>query len=385
MLKCLKRNLLAALLSCVIFLSGCVERKQLEKLGLMTAVGYDLEQENRIKGTAVVHKFDPLAKNLTKIITVDGNTSKAIRQEQNLETDQRLVMGQLRCVIYSRELAKRGIVQLVDAINRDPSIGNTVYLTVAEGDASSILNIEQKNLKADLGTYLYNLIRQNVESEQLLSPTLHDFNHFFSDHGKDPVLPILKIKNGTIIISGIALFKEDKMVDTLNSDELFYLKVLSDKYQSGSFELGFSRSRFNKVIRKVEDIAYRTVYNKFYLNLDNIRSHSTIKLIDKQNLRYKIEIDLASILLEATEPLDLSTPENIKYIENEANKEMEKEIKKLLLTLQKNEVDPVGFGEKYIASTRGKRISKKGWKRIYKNAKFDVEVKNTIIKTGSID
>ncbi len=370
---------------CVLVMSGCVETKQLEKLGLITAQGYDLEKENKIKGTVVVHKFDPLAQNLTKIITVDANTSKALRQKQNLEIDQKLVLGQLRCVIYSKELAEKGISQLVDALNRDPTVGNMVYLTVADQDALSVMSLDEKKLKVNLGTYLYNLIKQNVESEQLTSPTLHEFNHNLQDHGRDPVLPILKIKSGGVIISGIALFKDDRIVGELKSEQLFYAKVLSDKYKSGTHELGFKRSRFEKIIKKKNEGKDREVYNKLFVSVDNIRSQSKIKLMDKEKRHFSVEVELDSRLLETTEPLDLSATKNIKFIEKEINREMEKQIKSLLKYFQKNQVDPVGFGNEYMAHIRKKPLSKKQWRELYKDATFEVHVNNKIVKTGVID
>ncbi|MFP7297975.1 Ger(x)C family spore germination protein [Neobacillus niacini] len=370
---------------CVMFLSSCVETKQLEKLGLITAQGYDLEKENKLKGTVVVHKFDPVAKNLTKIITVDANTSKALRQKQNLEIDQKLVLGQLRCVIYSKELAEKGISQLVDALNRDPTVGNMVYLTIAEEDAYSIMNFNQKKLKVNLGTYLYNLIKQNVESEQLTSPTLHEFNHNFQDHGRDPVLPILKIKGGGVVIKGIALFKDDRIVGELKNEQLFYAKVLSDKYKSGTQELGFTRSRFEKIIKEKDEGKNKKVYNKLFISIDNIRSKSTIKLMDKKTPHFRIDVKLDSRLLEATEPLDLSTTGNIKFIEKEINREMEKQIMDLLQYFQKKQVDPAGFGNEYMAHIRKQPLSKQEWRELYKDATFEVHVDNTVVKTGVID
>ncbi|MEH6994774.1 Ger(x)C family spore germination protein [Neobacillus drentensis] len=371
-------------IACVLTLCSCVETKQLEKLGLITAQGYDLEKENEIKGTVVVHKFDPLAENLTKVISVKSHTSKALRQEQNLEIDQKLVTGQLRCVIYSKELAKRGLSQLVDALNRDPTIGNMVYLTVADDDAFSIVNIDESKLKVNLGTYLYNLIKQNVESEQLTSPTLHEFNHNLQDHGKDPVLPILKLKGDGVSIYGIALFRDDRMVAELPSDKLFYAKILNDKYKSGTHELGFKRSLFEKII-KTQGRKNREVYDKLFISIDNIRSQSKIKLIDKEKLRFRVDVTLDSRLLEATEPLDLTTTKNIKFIEKKVNKEMEKQIKQLLEYFKKNQVDPVGIGNEYMANLRKKPLSKQEWKELYKDVKFEVRVNNTIVKTGVID
>lgn len=74
---------------------------------------------------------------------------------------------------------------------------------------------------------------------------------------------------------------------------------------------------------------------------------------------------------------DLTTTKNIKFIEKEINKEMEKQIKQMLEFFKKKQVDPVGI--------RKKPLSKKEWRELYKEAKFEVHVNNTIVKTGVID
>jgi spore germination protein len=373
-------------MSSFILLTGCgVETKQLERLGLITAVGFDLKKENEITGTVAVSKFDPMAKVMTNLISADANTLQTLRAEENLATDQRLEMGQLRCVIYSKELAEKGIIQLVNALNRDPTVGNMVYLTIAEKDALSIIEMNEKKIKVNIGTYLYNLIRQNVERELLISPTLHEFNHKFFDNGQDPVLPILKVAKDKVAISGVALFNDDKMVARLSNDKLFYLKLLTDEYRTGSKELEFNRDEFAKIINVQGGKSYGEIYNKLFISLDTLRSNTKIKLVDKKNLRFKVEVEMDSRLLETTNYLELSEPANMKFIEKKVNKEMEGQIKKLLLFFQDNQVDPVGIGNEYMAHVRGTPISQKEWKEIYKNAKFDVQVNNTIARTGTMD
>ncbi|WP_026576620.1 Ger(x)C family spore germination protein [Bacillus sp. UNC438CL73TsuS30] len=385
MFKASKMELLLAILLCFSFISGCAERKQLEKLALITAAGYDLDKKNVIKGTVVVHKFDPMAQNITKVISADSHTSKGLMKKQNLMSNQKLVSGQMRCVVYSRMLAEKGVIQLVDALNRDSTVGNMVYLTVADGKASSIINLDETNQQVNLGTYLYNIIKQNVEGEQILSPTLQEFNHNYYDIGKDPVLPIMKLKDKDVIISGIALFRDDQLVAELDPSKIFYLKVLADKYNAGSQELGFNRDQFKQFRLKTGEHATRTVYNKLFIDIDNIRSHSKIKLVDKKSLRFKVEVKLSSRLLETTEPIDFSNPAAVKFIEKEINKKMKKEIGGFLAYLQKLDVDPVGFGNEYETHLRGKQLSKKEWRRLFKRATFDIHVKNTIVKTGVID
>ncbi|MEH7176558.1 Ger(x)C family spore germination protein [Neobacillus vireti] len=373
-------------ISSLFLLTSCgVETKQLERLGLITAIGFDLKKENEIKGTVSVTKFDPMAKVMTNLISANANTLQTLRSEENLATDQRLEMGQLRCVVYSKELAEKGIIQLVNALNRDPTVGNMVYLTIAEEDAFSVINMSQKKIKINIGTYLYNLIRQNVERELLISPTLHEFNHNYFDYGQDPVLPILQVKKDKVAISGVALFNDDKMVARLNNDKLFYLKLLIDEYRTGSKELEFNPGEFAKIINLHGGRSFEKIYNKLFISIDNLRSNTKIKLVDKKNLRFKVEVSMDSRLLETTNFLNLGKPENMKFIEKKINKEMENEIKKLLLYFQEKQVDPVGIGNVYMAHVRGKPISEEKWKKLFKNAKFDIQVKNTIARTGTMD
>jgi spore germination protein len=373
-------------ISSLFLLTSCgLETKQLERLGLITAIGFDLKKENEIKGTVAVTKFDPMAKVMTNLISADANTLQTLRAEENLATDQRLEMGQLRCAIYSKELAEKGIIQLVNALNRDPTVGNMVYLTIAEKDAFSIISMDEKKIKVNIGTYLYNLIRQNVERELLMSPTLHEFNHKFFDYGQDPVLPILKVEKDKVAISGVALFNDDRMVARLSNDKLFYLKLLIDEYRTGSKELEFDRDEFKDIVKTSGGKNYGEIYNKLFISIDNLSSETTIDLVDKKKLGFKVKVKMDSRLLETTNYLELSNAANMKFIEKKVSEEMESQIKKLLLFFQENQVDPVGIGNEYMAHVRGKPISQKEWKELYKNAKFDVEVKNTIKQTGTMD
>ncbi|MEH7482591.1 Ger(x)C family spore germination C-terminal domain-containing protein [Neobacillus drentensis] len=381
------RNRLLLVCSITMVISaGCVEQKPLEKLGLITTSGYDMEGTNQIRGTAVVQKFDPMTQSATKVITSVAKTSKGLRQQQNLQSNQKLVSGQLRSVVYSRELAKKGIIQLVDTLNRDAAIGNMVYLTIADKSASEIMEIETNNKgRLNLGTYMYNLIKQNVEGEQIISPTLHEFNHNYYDIGKDPVLPILKVKDKDVIISGVGLFKGDRLVDELRQGDLFYLKVLIDKYKAGTKEMGYKTDQLKKIIIKNENYTKKPIFSKIYVSIDNIRSKTKIEIVDKKNLRFRVDVDLDSRVLEMTEALDLGKPTSVKFLEKKLDESMKKKIESLLLHFKELEIDPVGLGNEYEAHLRGKPITQEEWDRKYKDVTFDVHVKNTIERTGVID
>ncbi len=370
----------------IVLCAGCIQQKPLEKLGLITISGYDLEGKNKIKGTVVVQKFDPMTRAATVVIESIAKTSKGLRQQQNLQSNQKLVSGQLRSVVYSRELAEKGIIQLVDTLNRDAAIGNMVYLTIADKSASEILQIENKNKgKLNLGTYMYNLIKQNVEGEQVISPTLHEFNHNYYDIGRDPVLPILKVKGKDVIIDGVGLFQDDRLVDELRQGDLFYLKILADKYNAGTKEMGFKTEQLKEIILKNENYTKKPIFSKIYVTVDNIRSKTKIKLVDKKNLRFTVNVTLDSRVLEMTQALDLGKPASIKLLERKFDHAMKKKMDELLLHFKELGIDPIGFGNEYEAHLRGKTITKEEWDRVYKDVTFDVHVKNTIERTGVID
>ena len=383
--KC-KLFLWTVCLMTMVLCAGCLQQKPLEKLGLITTSGYDLEGKNKIKGTVIVQKFDPMTQAATIVIESIAKTSKGLRQQENLQSNQKLVSGQLRSVVYSRELAEKGIIQLVDTLNRDAAIGNMVYLTIADKSASEILQVENKNKgRLNLGTYMYNLIKQNVEGEQVISPTLHEFNHNYYDIGRDPVLPILKVKGKDVIIAGVGLFKDDRLVDELRQGDLFYLKILADKYNAGTKEMGFKTEQLKKIILKNENYTKKPIFSKIYVTVDNIRSKTKIKLVDKKNLRYSINVTLDSRVLEMTQALDLGKPASIKLLESKFNHQMKKKMEELLIHFKELGIDPIGFGNEYEAHLRGKTITKEEWDRVYKDVTFDVHVKNTIERTGVID
>jgi spore germination protein len=98
-----------------------------------------------------------------------------------------------------------------------------------------------------------------------------------------------------------------------------------------------------------------------------------------------VDIKLDSRLLEMTEALDLAKPASVKFLENEVDKVMKKNVEDLLTRFKELDVDPIGFGNEYEAHLRGKPITVKEWQKKYKQATFEVHVKNTIERTGAID
>ncbi len=366
----------------VFFLSSCVETKYLEKLGLITAVGYDQVEEKKIKGTMVLYQFNPAMEDVEKVLTSESKTSKGIRLSQNLETDHKLVSGQLRIAIYGRELAVQGIAHLVDTLERDSAIGNMVYLCIADTTAEEVLSYQMTETPSNRGTYLYNLVRQNVESEMLVSPTLQEFITDYGSVGKDPLLPLLKAADGKVGVDGFALFTRDKFIKEIRKDKIFFIRSLMEDYNAGSVEVELPLDKFKPHLSGL----YEGQENdKVNIMIDSIKSSHKITAKKQKTPEFWIELNIESRLLEMSEEMKLSEPKTLHLLQNEIGKYIEKHIKEIVLMLQEEGTDPIGFGMKYKSIRGHQNMTRKEWDKLYKEATFHVKVNNNIIRTGVID
>lgn len=357
-----------------LLLTSCVSNEQLEKLSLITAVGYDVGDGDKIEGTTVSGQFDPSKKDVTEITSAKAFTSKMTRQEMNLETRNKMVSGQLRVAVFGSKLAEKGnLINIVDTLSRDPAIGTMVYLGISKTRANEILQIKPK--QGNIGNFLYELIQQNIKGELLLSCTLHEFLQDYYDPGRDPVIPYLENKNNKVKASGVALISGDHFVGTLSQKESFYVKLLREKFQTGNYEL---KLPIEKLPEKL--FIHKPKTDHLYININEISSNSKIKVLDKSIPSFQVDIDLNIRLEEITEDILIDTA-SIKILEKNINEVMENEVEEVIKKLQKLKSDPVGFGAIYN-SKRGIQLKKGDWNDRFPNATFKVTVKNSILKTG---
>lgn len=76
---------------------------------------------------------------------------------------------------------------------------------------------------------------------------------------------------------------------------------------------------------------------------------------------------------------------NVHILERAIEKQMKKEIEQLLNKLKAYKTDPIGFGQMYDHSVRKLQLTDKQWLQLYEDARFDVDVHVSILRTGTID
>lgn len=361
----------------VVLLSACADPKTLERMGLVTTVGYDVTEDGEILATMVLLHIDPEAPQNSAILTAKASTSKGARIKADLKSPKKLQSGQLRVALFSEEVVKLGLINLADTLARDPSISDLTYLAVVEGSANSLIN--QKNTHfTDISQLIYKELDQNIKGETIPSSTLQETMHDYYADGIDPILPTIKGGNGEIRITGMALMNTDRMVGKINSTEAFFLKLINDRYEAGSVELIISKDGFT-IVNQAQSPRELAVV------IDTITSKSDIKLKSKENLEFTLKIKLKTRLLEINQTLDIKNPNNLKLLEEKLAEKIKTDVEALIAKAQEAGSDPFGFGEVYRKSVRKSNLTTEKWHKMYPESKVNVDIDFEILRTGVVE
>lgn len=363
--------LLPAILICFLSLTGCVEKEILDDLYIETGKAYDYVGNDRIRGTALfpIYLADKSIQNGT--LSAEASSTREVLEKLERRSQQPLVRGSLDVVLIGEELAKKGIIDIGDSLQRDASVGARLYLTVTEGEAGELIK-GNYGLRGN-GTYLSNLIHHNITRRELPETNLHMFIYDYFQDGQTPYLPILKqLTNESVAITGIALFDKDKMVKKIPAKDMFYFKLLVDKYAEGSHVIKMGEEKSSGHVEKSIEASVTSLISK---NKIIVKHHA-------DPVEVTIRIKIRGIIREYTGKK--LTPGKVIEVEKQMKEDIEENGMKMLKEFQDLGIDPVGIGQIQKHGVRG--FDFKEWEdSIYPRVKFNIDAKVQILEAGTVE
>jgi spore germination protein len=349
---------------CCIFLivltTGCVRKEVLDDINLIEGIGFDSAEKDYIMGTVLVPVYlqDQAPKNNT--FTAKSQIKKDILQDIQRQAADPIVTGSLEIVLFGKSLAEKdGILALIDAFQRDPGVGSGLNLAVVDGEARELL-------KGNYGirgtaTYISKLLEHNMKADDLPKSNLQLFLSDFYQVGKSPYIPQLKkIASNKIEINGLSFFNKGKMVDFIPAENMFFFKLLVDKYSQGMQEVKIPSG----------DASVRS-----------IRSSHNFELTKKDPLEITIHIKINGVIEEFTGQ-DI-TPKVVSQLTDQFTEDTRKECLKLIQRFREKEIDPVGLGHFVKANTRSFDFKK--WRENqYQNLIVKIKPEIKITESGVI-
>ena len=343
---------------CWVLLSGCLQNEIVDEINIESVEGFDDMEGDEILGTFLVPVYHPDKSITNETFSAVANMDKGLLNEVQKKSAAPIVNGSLELVLFNKDLAKKGIIKLVDALQRDASIGTGLFLAVVDGQVKEILEGDYGN--EGTGTHLSSLIKHNIERRDLPTTNLHIFLSDYYQKGMDPYLPYLKLIDNKVDIIGVVVMKGGKMAAVVPNEQLFYFKFLVDKYTDGSLSM--------KLPIKEE-----------YVSLNSIKTKREIKVKWKNGEpQFHIHLKMDGLVKEYSgKKVD---SKKTKEIQKAFEDDLVKQTIELIATFQREKVDPIGFG--YEAKSRKRGFDFKKWEEQYPNIKVEVTSEVRIIGTG---
>jgi spore germination protein len=341
-------------------LSSCIpDSKILEDVQLIQAIGYDYINDGEFQLTAGATYTPPgiQSKPQNIALTAIGRTSRNIRQEIQAQSPRPVEIGRVGVILFDEEMARSGIGDHVDNLQRDPNIGRDINLVVSKGKSNEILSTDVDQHES-VSQFVIDLVTQNME-RTIPSINLHHFLFQYRGLGFDPFLPFIEKKDDLIKVSGVALFKEDHLIDTIDMKEGYILKVLYEKIRKGILEIELKEDK--------------------EVSIQNLSSNTKFKPKKTVNgYKFNVSVKMDGRVMEGG-GLDLTQKKNIEKIEKRTEKMLEKEALALLEKLQKLNVDPLGIKEEL------RQAGYTDWKKQYGSVQFEVDAAVHLIQAGIME
>ena len=340
---------------------GRIRKQIIDDINVVSAIGIDQGEGNKVKGTAVipVFKADKSVENET--FQDESILARELINVLQHKSADPLVTGGISVALYQEEIARNGITEYVDSLQRDASIGSNLFLGVVDGSTEEILTSKLGN--QGVGRYLERIFEHNSEQEDLPKTILQTFLFRFYTRGMDAYLPYIKLEGNKVKVTGLAIFKEEFMVDIIPEDDLFFFKALVERYAEGTYSIH---------LKDIDE----------YASIERITSRRRIDVEEVDgDPEVNIHVYIQGVLSE------FSGRKTDDKIVSQITKQLEDEIVQksegMLQRFQKINADPVGIG--YMAKSSQRNFDEKKWKDGYPQVKINVEAKVDLIQTGVIE
>jgi spore germination protein len=258
-----------------------------------------------------------------------GASLAGIFQRLEDENYRILIAGSVKVIIVSRSLAEQGLSRLLASFLRQPMISPQTLLLLAIQSPEEILRW-QPGFKMQPALIIGKQLRAPLKRSFSYPMELWEFVARVDNRAPDPYLPLIRINraNGSYLLEGLALFRDDKLVGFLSPEEAYLFGILSGKARKAIIQFAAGQ----------DSVTLHNVYHR--TRLDVVRSNH------RNILRMRLAVK--GSILDLPPSMETDRPENLEYLKEEAQRQLTARIGGLIKKFQTLGVDPVGFGNQLI-------------------------------------
>lgn len=368
-------------------LSGCYNYRELNELGITTAVSIDYKDNNFYVIAEVINPIkqqDASSSNNSPFINYNSSSSSlqdAFRKVV-LESPRQLYAAQLEIIVLSEEVVNNHLEEVLEYFARDPESRTEIKIIVAKTeDSTKAITLQTLLTSLSSSNIIKSLDLQSKVLGMSYPVTLNELLNMYIDPYLEVVLPSMTLygnyeigdeKENITTSSPKAIVKIDGSTITKDNKILGYLDLEESKI-------------LNLINGKLKETIIKMNYYDGYIIFEPNRIKVSRELDIKNNI-IKIDISGYSKTKEIQSNINAKDPKEIEKLNKALNMELEKKITDTFNSIrEKYDTDVFGFQELYYRTDYKyfKENCTNWYEDIYPKIKLEVKANVRLYEKGS--
>lgn len=368
-------------------LSGCYNYRELNELGITTAVSIDYKDNNFYVIAEVINPIkqqDASSSNNSPFVNYNSSSSSlqdAFRKVV-LESPRQLYAAQLEIIVLSEEVVNNHLEEVLEYFTRDPEARTEIKIIVAKTeDSTKAITLQTLLTSLSSSNIIKSLDLQSKVLGMDYPVTLNELLNMYIDPYLEVVLPSMTLygnyeigdeKENITTSSPKAIVKIDGSTITKDNKILGYLDLEESKI-------------LNLINGKLKETIIKMNYYDGYIIFEPNRIKVSRELDIKNNI-IKINISGYSKTKEIQSNINAKDPKEIEKLNKALNMELEKKITDTFNSIrEKYDTDVFGFQELYYRTNYKyfKENCTNWYEDIYPKIKLEVKANVRLYEKGS--
>ena len=368
-------------------LSGCYNYRELNELGITTAVSIDYKDNNFYVIAEVINPIkqqDASSSNNSPFVNYNSSSSSlqdAFRKVV-LESPRQLYAAQLEIIVLSEEVVNNHLEEVLEYFARDPESRTEIKIIVAKTeDSTKAITLQTLLTSLSSSNIINSLDLQSKVLGMSYPVTLNELLNMYIDPYLEVVLPSMTLygnyeigdeKEYITTSSPKAIVKIDGSTITKDNKILGYLDLEESKI-------------LNLINGKLKETIIKMNYYDGYIILEPNRIKVSRELDIKNNI-IKINISGYSKTKEIQSNINLKDPKEVEKLNKALNMELEKKITDTFNSIREiYGTDVFGFQELYYRTNYKyfKENCTYWYENIYPKIKLEVKANVRLYEKGN--
>lgn len=318
-------------------LGGCWDTLEVNDRGIIGALAFDRTPEGQYVMWAAIMEpiqFKGQAKPVpVRVLRGQSKTFEGALIHIQDQYVPRLYMGHLHWLVISDRLAKSGITDVVAWINR--LLDRRLSQTLAVVDHSTIPRLLQ--IAPPGAHHSINVVREWLGVKTGESANLGPFLEDMYEAGRDSIAPIARpiltdhrlVQRDEVDFNGIALFREDQMVGTIDREDAVPFLMLHENIEKGN---------------AVQSVVNAGPIERAAVSWLSSSVKRRVKIVNGR-VRCEVQVTLIGRLSELKAPYNPYDEKERARVQKALAEAMGQRMERVFRKLQAAKVDSVGIGQ----------------------------------------